>query len=250
MLEEYKPNNRIEIEYEADNPESRIVRGIVLDVSDHSILIITNYGEMIEIPEGMILSISQISFNRGVSEALNNLKHHYSEMHELRTKQQALEEDTQGLIDELYDANFLAKFNIYGARTRLEATLPASLLSFRRDDYAYEVELEAQGDNHIVLKLTAFNSFEYYNLSDIHQQEKIKRVHAPDIYDWITKAFPIASKVEEVEKKIIHDKESLYHATTLYRMYIPIEEKDFLEKRDAIHKGLTKLAGQSYKGAK
>lgn len=241
IFDELKVNNRIQIECENENPALRNIRGIVLGFASNSILIITDYGKVIEIPENKVLSITKITFDRIVSDALLELKNHYNEIYELELKLKTLKEKEPELINKLYDANFLSKFNIVGAKNRLDNSIPKELLHFDNNTLTYEVWFEANPDNQIEMYFKVFNTFEYYNLDEIGNVEKIIRIHAPDVKDVIAKSFHFGSKVEELEKEVVHVQDNSYSVFTKYRMKVEVTEDNFLEVREEIKKGLLRL---------
>jgi hypothetical protein len=62
-----KPNNRIQIECEHENPTYRNIKGIVVDVSDISLILVTDFGELLEISEQDVLSVQTVVFPKVVS---------------------------------------------------------------------------------------------------------------------------------------------------------------------------------------
>lgn len=241
-FDEIRPNNRLQIECERDNPAMRSLRGIVLDVSQDILILVTDYGELVELPKDKILSITKITFDKYISEALTELKNHYNQIYETEQKTKELKTKVPELISKLYDANFLAKFNIYGAKTRLENSINPSLLNFKKDNLTFKVTFEANQNDQIELNIRVFNSFEYYNLNKTSDVEKIIRVHAPDVKDAINKAFVFKGEIKELDKKVMHEVDNIYSVSTLYVLFIDVTRKNFLKVREEIIKGLERIS--------
>lgn len=241
MFEDYKVNNRVQIECENDEPTLRNVKGIILSIQTNSIVLVTDFGQLVELHDSKILSITKISFDKIVSDSLTELKNHYNEIYELEMKLKDVKKKEPSLIANLFDANFLSRFNIMGAKNRLDNSIEANLREFSKDNMAFKVNFLANPNNQIEILIKAFNSFEYYNLDEIGDVDKIIRVHAPKVKDVIQKSFSFNSKVEELEKNVIHEKDSSYSVSTEYRMKIDVTQDNFLFVREEIIKGLTKL---------
>lgn len=241
IFNEIKPNNRLQFECENENPLLRNVKGIVLGVVETSIIIVTDYGDLLEIPEEKVLSITKINFDKIVSDNLTEIKNHYSEIYEMEMKLEELKKNEGKLRNNLYDANFLAKFNIFGSKNRLDSSIDSSLIDFKKDTLEFKTSFVANPNNQIELIIKVFNSFEYYNLDEVGDVDKIIRVHAPNVKDVIEKSFSFKCLVEELEKKVAHENESIYSVSTLYKMKIDVSEQNFLSVRDEIVKGLIKL---------
>lgn len=239
-FEEIKINNRLQIECESENPVLRNIKGIVLDVGRHSVIMVTDFGKLIEIDKDNILSITKINFDKIVSDALIELKNYYTEKYELEIKLKNLIEKENALIENLYDANFLSKFNIMGAKNRLDKSIDKDLLKFTKGLLEYQIWFEPNPDNMIEIRIRVFNYFEYYN-SDKIDTEKIIKVHAPREKDVIEKSFNFEGKVEELDNQVVHSKDNLYSVSTNYRLCVDITQDNFLSVRDEIIKGLIKL---------
>lgn len=237
---EIKINNRLQIESENENPNLRCVRGIVLDINSSEIVFITDFGALITIDPNAILSITKITFDKLVSDALVNLKNYFSERYEMERKLKSLKEKEEVLIEELFDANFLSKFNIVGAKNRLDKSIDKKLLTFKRGSYDYVICFGCNPNNQIELMLKVINLLEYYSSDNINP-DRLIRAHAPDEGEVIKRSFSFNKTIEEVGKNVVYDKENWYSVYTTYRMFVDIDETNFLDKREEIIKGLEKL---------
>jgi hypothetical protein len=241
IFDEFKVNNRVQIESENEDPTLRNVKGIILGISSNSIILVTDFGQLVEIHEHKILSITKISFDKIVSDALTELKNHFNEIYELEMKLKDVRENESALVSSLFDANFLAKFNIIGAKNRLDNSIEKEMLNFTKDVLTFKVHFLSNPNNQIEVYVRVFNTFEYYNLDEIGDVDKIIRVHAPNEKDFIQKSFNLNTKVEELEKKVVHEKDSNYSVSTEYRMKVDVSQDNFLDIREEIIKGLMKL---------
>ena len=239
-FEDIKINNRLQIECENEDPILRNIKGIVLDVGRHSVILVTDFGSLIEIDKDNILSITKINFDKIVSDALMELKNYYTEKYELEIKLKKLKEREDFLIGSLYDANFLAKFNVVGAKNRLYKSIDKDLLKFTKDLLEYQICFEPNPDDMIEIRIRVFNYFEYYNSEKI-DTEKIIKVHAPREKDVIEKSFNLEGNVEELDNQVVHDKDNWYSVSTNYRLCVSISQDNFLSVRDEIIKGLIRL---------
>lgn len=241
MFEDYKVNNRVQIECESDEPTLRNMKGIILSIQSNSIVLVTDFGQLIELHESKILSITKISFDKIVSDSLTELKNHYNEIYELEMKLKDVKTKEPALIANLFDANFLSRFNILGAKNRLDNSIEPHLREFSKDNLKFKINFLANPNNQIEILIKALNGFEYYNLDEIGDVDKIIHVHAPKVKDVIQKSFSFNSKVEELEKNVIHEKDSFYSVSTEYRIKIDVTQDNFLFIREEIIKGLSKL---------
>lgn len=241
IFDEFKVNNRVQIEYENEDPTLRNVRGIILGISSNAVILVTDFGQLLEIHEHTILSITKISFDKIVSDALTELKNHFNEVYELELKLKEVRGGEIELVNNLYDSNFLSRFNIAGAKNRMDNSVDSDLLSFRKDNLTFKVCFKANPNNQIEIYIKVFNSFEYYNLDEIGDVDKIIKIHAPNVKDVIQKAFPFESRVAEIEKKVVHENESMYSVSTEYRMNVDVTADNFIAVREDIRKGLLKL---------
>ncbi|WPS85389.1 hypothetical protein SMD22_01810 (plasmid) [Brevibacillus halotolerans] len=238
---EIKPNNRLQIEIESDNPALRNLRGIVLAIGEGVIILVTDFGELVEICEDKILSITSINMPKLVSDSMTDLKNHFVEIYELEAKLKTLRDKEPELIQSLFDANFLSKFNITGAKNRLDRSIDQSLMAFKKDVISYQISFDSNLNNQIEVMIQVSNQIDYPNLDEVRHVDKIIRVHAPDAKELLEKCFPFASKPQELDKKVVHEKESIYSVRTQYRMNIDVTKDNFLEVRQQIIKGLMKL---------
>lgn len=235
-----KTNNRIQIECENDNPIYRNLKGIVVEVSEKSLIMVTDFGELLEVFEDKVLSVTPITFPKVVSDALMKIKGYYTEIYELEYKLKELREQEEMHKEELFDANFLSKFNVRGAKNRLDKSIDSSLLTFYQDPLTFEISFDSNPNEQILLNILVSNQFEYHNL-DIHDTDKIIRVHAPNVKELLEKSFPFASKPQELEKSVVHEGESLYSVRTSYRMNVDVTQDNFLDLRNNLIKGLKRL---------
>lgn len=240
MLNEVKPNNRVQIELESDNPFLRNVRGIVLAVTSKSVVLVTDCGELMEVHEGDILSITPITMPKIVSDSLMELKNYYAEVYELESKLRQLRGKEEELKQKLFDALFLSKFNIYGAKNRLDKSIGVELF-FQKDVISYNISFEANQNNQIEIWILVSNHIEYPDLDMDRDVEKIIRVHAPNEKDHLAKCFPFASMIQEVEKKVAHVQDIQYSVQTIYRILVDVTRDNFLDVREKIRAGLILL---------
>lgn len=240
-FKEISPNDRLQIEYESDNPAYRNIKGIVVTTTPHSVILVTDFGELIEIHEDKTLSISSVQFPRIVSKALMELKNYFTEVYDLKKRLKELSQKEEVLKQALFDANFLSRFNIYGAKNRLDKSIDSSLLSFKKDPLLFHIFFQANPDNFIEMYVDVSNQFEYYNLDEIRDVEKIIRIHAPDIKELLQKCFPFASEPKETEKTVVHEKDNLYSVRTRYVLNIHVSQENFLSMRDELIRGLQRL---------
>ena len=231
IFDDFKVNNRVQIEYENEDPTLRNVRGIILGFSSNAVILVTDYGQLTEIHEHRILSITKISFDKVVSYALTELKNHFNEIYELEMKLKEVRSGETALVNSLFDANFLSRYNISGAKNRLDNSIDKELLSFTKNNLTF----------HVRFKANPINQIEIYWKVFIGDVDKIIKVHAPNVKDIIQKAFPFDSRIEELEKKVVHEKDSMYSVSTEYRMKVDVSEENFLSVREDIRKGLSKL---------
>lgn len=241
MLEDLKANNRVQIECESHNPFLRTIKGVVIGIEPTSIAIVTDFGELHHIESNKILSISKISFDRIVSEALTELRNHFNEVYELELKLTETKKDEKRLVDKLYDANFLAKFNIMGAKNRLDNSVPRELMEFRKDSNRFKVSFDSSPNNQIELNIKIWNVFEDFNLDEIRDLDKIIRAHAPKYKDVIQKSFNLDGKVEEFEKKVEHEGENSFSVSTVYHKKIDVTQDNFLLVRKELIEGLQRI---------
>lgn len=236
-----KPNNRLQLEVESDDPSLRNLRGIVLALGDMSIILVTDYGELIEVFEDKVLSISSVSMPKPVSDVMTDMKNHYAEVYDLELKLKELRGKEPGLKQSLFDANFLSKFNINGAKNRLDKSIDPMLMKFGKDDVSFRIYFQSNPNSQIEIMIQVANQIDYPQLDEVRDVEKIVRVHAPNVKELLEKAFPFASKPLEIEKNVVHELESIYSVRTLYKLTVDVTKDDFLEVRERIEKGLIKL---------
>ena len=233
-------NNYVKIEFENENPLERKISGIIFDVKIDFILILTEYGEIVKIEKDKILSVEKTEFNPIVKNQLKEIHGFYSELSKMRNNILRLESKTQLYKERLYDANFLANFNIYGAKNRIENSVPNSLFEFSKNNLLFKISIEIR-DEQLELSFKVFNSFEYYNLKETSDIEKIIRVHAPNVKDSIIFRNKNFLEILEVEKKVIHEQGNIYSVLTHYKVPINITVENFIEIRNEIIESLKML---------
>lgn len=236
-----KPNNRIQLECEHEDPIYRNVRGIVVEVGEKSLILVTDYGDLIEIFEDKVLSVTPITFPKVVSDSLVKIKSYYTDIYDLEFKIKVLKEEEERYKEELFDANFLSKFNVRGAKNRLDKSIEPSLLTFLQEPLSYRIFFDSNPNEQIELHVWVANQFEYHNL-DMHDTDKIIRVHAPNIKELLEKSFPFCSKPQELDKQVVHEGEAIYSVRTSYRLNLDITQDNFLEMRDLLINGIKKLS--------
>jgi hypothetical protein len=238
---EIKPNNRVQIELESDSPSLRNLRGIVLAVGHTSIILVSDYGELVEVFKDNVLSITTINMPKLVSDMMTELKNYFSEIYELELKLKELKETEPFLQQQLFDANFLSKFNIAGAKNRLDKSIDSSLLFFKKDSMSYRIEFLSNPNSQIEIYIHVVNQIDYPNLDEVSDVDKILRVHAPRVQELLEKCFSFATKPKEMEKTVVHEDDTLYNVKTKYRLTTDVTRENFLETRQKITNALKRL---------
>jgi len=233
-------NNRLQIDVETRERGLETFRGIVIDKNNHELILVTDFGKLITINKNDILSITKISFDRAISNSLINIKNYYQEKKELEKRLADLIKKEDKLIENLLDANMLAKFNIAGAKNRLDKSIPDNLLNFKRGMYDYNICFSHNPNNEIEIIFKASNTFEHYNPEKV-ETDKIVRVHAPNEKDVIEKSFDYLGIVKEIEKSVVHEAKNIYTVFSIYKMFVGVNADNFVETRKKIIKGLKKL---------
>lgn len=241
QFKDIKVNNRLQVESEHDNPIYRNIKGIVLSKDDKTVLLVTDFGELVEIYKENILSVTQIQFPKIISDSLMNLKNHYQEIYELNERLKVLEKRKPKLQNNLFDANFLSKFNIEGAKNRIEKSIDSSLLSFRKEPYSFHITFDSNPNDQIEILVTIGNHFEYYNLDEIGNVDKIIRRHAPDFKDALEKEFSYATEIMEGEQMVVHEQDSMYVVRSTYKILVDVNQESFMDVRAKIQKSLKAL---------
>ena len=240
ILNDIRANMRVQVECEHSSPAYRNMRGIVLAIEENTLHLVTDFGELVELHEDKIINVQQIQFPKIISDSLVQLRNHFQELYELKKQIKLRKQQEQQLIYQLFDANFLARFNIHGAKTRLDNSIPADLRYFKKDTLTFDIHFESNPNNQIELHFIISNHFEYYNLAD-GKMEQITRIHAPQYKDILNKAFPYATTVEEGESKVVHEQDSFWHVRTFYCVKIDVTQGNFLAVRERIIKSLQSL---------
>ena len=233
-------NNRLQIDIETREKGLETFRGIVIDKNDYELMLVTDFGKLVTINKNDILSIIKISFDRAISNSLINIKNYYQEKKELEKRLEELIKQEDKLIQDLLDANMLARFNIAGAKNRLDKSVPKNLLNFKRGTYDYKVCFSYNGNSEIEVIFKVSNTFEHYNPEKV-EVDKLVRVHAPNEKDVIEKSFDYLGLVKEIEKSAVHEKSNIYIVFSIYKMFVEVNEDNFIEVRKKIIKGLEKL---------
>lgn len=237
---EIKPNNRIQIEIEHENPVYRSIKGIVIGVTDDEIVFLTDFGVAMEIDLDKVLSFATTNFPKPVSDVLQELRNHHEAIFLL--KQEILEHQNafEGLKDDLFDAHFLSKYNIIGAKARLEHSIPDDLIHFTAKDFEFQVLFEANSNEQIEMFLSVRRKIDYPQLDLERDMDKILRVHAPDVLDWLKKIFR-ARTYELKDQQVLHIENSLYAVRSRYKLCFDVNKDTFLDFREQLFKGLNML---------
>lgn len=233
-------NNRLQIDVETEKRGLDTYRGIVIDINNSKLMFVTDFGKLITINRNDILSITKISFDRTISSSILSIKNYFQKKKELEDELKELTKNEDKLIENLLDANMLARFNIAGAKNRLDKSIPEKLLNFKRGMYLYNIYFSCNPNDEIEVIFKVSNTFEHYNSENI-DIDKITRVHAPSEKEVIQKSFNYLGEVKEIEKSTVHEKDNIYTVFTIYKMFIRINANNFLESRKKIKEGLRKL---------
>lgn len=236
-------NNRLEIITEPQDGNSTLNshRGIVIEVSSDGLILVSELGDVISIDRDDIIYITKISFDRQISSAIINIKNYYQEKLELENRLNILKKSEPTLIGDLHDATLLSRFNIFGAKNRLDKSMPIDTLNFSRGMYGYNISFGYNPNSEIEIFFKVTNNINYYNNLDNIDVNKITRVHAPDEKEVIEDSFNKLYKVEELQKRVEHEIEDSYRVISLYKLNIKVTEETFVKKREEIIKALYKL---------
>lgn len=239
-IDAIRENGRIQIDVEKNiNNESVIenYKGIVVDVDMEFVSIITDYGKKVDIRKKDIIALSKYVFDKNLSQSIMKLKSFYKEKKELEKRIEALNGKEYNLVDNLLDANMMSKFNLLGAKNRLEKSIPGDLLNFSRGIYLYNISLSITRKDEINLDVRATNVMDLYAVN----VEKAIKAYAPDEFELLERTFAEIGTVEDVEKNLIHIDGDLYEIVSLYRIRIKIDKDNFTEKKKAIVKNIKTL---------
>lgn len=239
-FQEIQINNRLQIDVETQINGLDTYKGIVIDKNDYSLMLVTDFGKLITINKNDILSITKINFDRVISTSILNIKNYYQEKKELEDKLKKLNQKENKLIEDLFDANMLSRFNITGAKNRLDKSIPNNLLNFNRGTYTYNIYFSCNPNDEIEIIFKASNTFEHYSSENI-DIDKIIRVHSPKENDVIEKSFNSLGKLIEIEKSAVHEEGNIYTAFTIYKMFVSVNVDNFIDVRKKIIKGLNML---------
>lgn len=239
-IDAIRENGRIQIDIEKNiNNESVIenYKGIVVDVDMEFVSIITDYGKKVDIRKKDIIALSKHVFDKNLSQSIMKLKSFYKEKKELEKRIEALNGKEYNLVDNLLDANMMSKFNLLGAKNRLEKSIPEDLLTFSRGIYLYNISLSITRKDEINLDVRATNVMDLYAVN----VDKAIKAYAPDEFELLERTFAEIGTVEDVEKNLIHIDGDLYEIVSSYRIRIKIDKDNFTEKKKAIVKNIKTL---------
>lgn len=240
QFKEVQINNRLQIDVETVKLGLNTYKGIIIDINDSILTMATDFGELVTINKNDILSITKINFDRIVSTSMINIRNYYQEKKELKDRLRELKKQKKGLIEDLFDANMLAKFNMTGVKNRLDKSIPKDLLSFNKGAYCYNIYFSHNSDNKIEVVFKISNTFEHYAFENI-DMDKIIKVHAPNEKDTIEESFNNLGKIIEIEKNVIHKKDNIYTVFTIYKISIEIDVDNFIDIKEIIKEDLNKL---------
>lgn len=240
-LTEVRPNLRIQLEIEHKEPSYRMVRGIVIDNTENAILLITDFGEVMEIREEEILSLTTTNFPRAVSSVLQELRNIHEEIYQIKRGVKELEGEVEGKLESLKDAHFLSKYNVQGAKNRLEHSISLEERNFMSKNLNFQILFSYNGNEELQLHVHAMELIDYPQFDEEKDVEKIVRAHAPDIKDWLQKVFNKCKTIKMVEQGVRHVEGTNYHVLSAYTLAFESNEQSFLSIREHIKQGLIKL---------
>lgn len=239
-FKEIQINNRLQIDVETVESGLDTYRGIVIDISDSKLILVSDFGKLITIYRDDILSITKINFDRAISSSILNIKNYYQERKDLEDRLNTLLNQEEQLVEDLFDANMLSRFNIAGAKNRLDKSIPKDLLRFNRGIYNYNIYFSHNPNNEIEIMFKASTTFEHYNSENI-DIDKVIRAHSPNEKDVIEKSFDNLGKVLEVERNAVHETGDIYTVFTIYKMLVEVNVENFVTVREKIKRSLNKL---------
>ena len=232
-----RPNNRLEIFMEHENPALRTIQGIVLKKENEKLILISTQGQIVEVYKYAILSIQKVNFDRAISEKIVQLKKLYEEILTYEARLKVLKEKTPVAITELQDANFISNFNIEGAKHRLEHSIEPKLLSFENRMY-YEIAFETLQNTHINIIIRIKNDFTLKDTDSMTNVEKLKKDYCPNEIDVLNKVFVYATQISLNQQEIIFNKNSNYSAYSTYVVSVEVNKDNFLRRRKEIRRSL------------
>lgn len=238
---EIKPNNRVQIKCEHEDPMRRTLRGIVLGVGSDSLILVTDYGQLEEVFEHQILHVAQIVLPRPVSDALQQLKNHHEKIYAAELELKELRSGTSVLIESVHDAAFIADFNGFGAKTRLSASIREADRIFKSKGFTHVCHFEPYSDDEVLLIVDVRDTVDYPQFDEDRDVGRILDAYRPDRLAFVRKVFSYASAVQEKEQKVVHEDGDTYSVRQSYSIRIPISKNDFFEVRDQIADSLRRL---------
>lgn len=240
LQHEVKANSRIQIEIEHSNPVYRSLRGMVIGVTEDTVVFLTDFGEAMELALEDILSFNTTNFPKPVSDVLQELRNHHEEIFLLQQEIEKKEQGFDSLKKDLYDAHFIARFNIVGAKARLEHSMSDELKNFKAKDYEFSISFEANANEQIEMYLSVRRIIDYPQLDLERDMTKILNVHAPDLKDWLKKVFN-ARTIDEKDQHVLHIEGSMYAVRTRYKLCFDVNKENFLAFRAKLFEGINLL---------
>lgn len=244
MYSEIKVNSKVQVDQESENPVLRSLRGIVIKVMLDHLVIVTDFGELIEVNFNDILNITKINFDRITSEAMNEIKGYYVNIYETELKLAELNKMKDEMKLKLYDAIFLSKFNIEGAKNRLLSTIPVELLKFEKEGLFYNSIIKLNTEKEIEINISVSQNIEYPDLMQTGPVDRIIRTYAPDEFERIQCTFNCKYNLNIVDKKLLHIEKDIYRVSVTYSIILPVTEKNLQATRQELINGLNQIRGK------
>lgn len=241
QFSDIKPNNRIQFKCESEDPDRRVVRGLVMGVGDQSVMVVTEGGEIVKVMREDMLHMAIISYPKILSDSLQQLKNHHEKIYEMEADLARMKETTPLMVQSVYDAAFIAEFNSMGAATRLRASVPEDVLGYEKKKVEYLTDFDASGEDEIRITVRVRESFEYPQFDQDRDVDRLIATYAPDKLDWIKKQFSYATKVREGEKKVYHHEKDDYFVEVAYAVHVKVDADNFLSIRERITDSLRRL---------
>lgn len=240
-LSDLKKNNRILIEVHNKEGCFDEKKGLILDIDEFYIYIVSLNGDLLEIPLDEIVSVTKISFDKAVSESLVSLREQYDKLLELKEKVVEMEEDIPTLKSNLFDSRFLSNFNLLGAKNRIINSINPEFLSFSVGEVKYDIDFNIDDNEKLELRFNISNHFEYHDSELLSNKEKVINAYSPNKIELLNKIFNFADKIEEGDTKVKHLEEYQYCVSTNYKCKILITKDNFLENKTLIINSLKKI---------
>lgn len=240
-LTEVRPNLRIQLEIEHKEPSYRMVRGIVIDHTEDLILLVTDFGEVMEIRAEEILSLATTNFPRAVSSVLQELRNTQEEIYQIKQGIKEKENEIEVMLESLKDAHFLSKYNVQGAKNRLEHSILPEERTFKSKNLQFQLHFSSNGNEEIELHIHAMELIDYPQFDEEKDVEKLVRAYAPDLKEWLQKIFNKCKTNKLKEQGVRHVKETSYHVFSAYSLAFESDEQTFLSVREHIKQGIVKL---------